>query len=90
MCGESLAPDPGYIGNSFWISEVHGRWFLGAWGGSIFRVDSCQRAIDFSIAWLTHECHKTLSQFSPDFISRFQLTRADDEFESLVSIDPPS
>ena len=72
----------GYTGNSFWFAERDGRWFLGAWGGLLYRVPDVNAASTIATTWLAQDHTKTASDVPDDIKSQFQLAEADDsEFD---------
>jgi hypothetical protein len=87
ICGETRHPESGYTGNSFWVTCVGAKWYIGAWGGSVYRARDVNTVVDFSIAWLKYESHRTMADFDVEFVSRFGLQNADGEFDKLVGAD---
>ena len=72
----------GYTGNSFWFAERDGRWFLGAWGGWLYRVADVDTTCSIAIAWLSANHTKTASDVPDDIKTQFGLTLAEDsEFD---------
>lgn len=69
----------GLTGNSFWLAERHGKWFLGTWGGFLYHVDGVERACAVSVAWLRKNSGKTVSDIDPDLKTQFALVPADDD-----------
>ena len=42
----------GLTGNSFWIATRTGTWYLGTWGGHIYRIPDAGRVPGLCIGWL--------------------------------------
>ena len=75
----------GWIGGkSFWVTNHFGVWYLGTWGGTVYRMPDSDRVATFCVAWLRNR--KTLgSDFSPEFKTTFGLIEVpDEEFSRLV------
>lgn len=68
----------GYTGNSFWFAERDGRWFLGAWGGKLYRVPDANTASIIATAWLAQNYTETVADVPDEIKSQFQLVEADD------------
>lgn len=69
----------GLTGNSFWLAERNGRWFLGTWGGLLYRIPSSVSAAKVSIAWLRQQSTQTVSDIPEELKSEFSLMPADDD-----------
>jgi hypothetical protein len=77
-------PQGGYTGNSFWVTRIKDRWYLGTWGSWIYRLPDNCRVADFCIAWLSHKPTPTTADFDADFVDRFGLIPATDDFDKVV------
>ena len=51
ICSECRS-DGRLTGNSFWVSRRPSGWYLGTWGGSIYRLPDEGRIADLCISWL--------------------------------------
>lgn len=72
----------GLSGNSFWIAERNGRWFLGTWGGMLYHLHDAQCASAIAVAWLSKNRSKTVSDVDAALKAEFGLVAAtDDDFE---------
>ncbi|MCA9102410.1 MAG: hypothetical protein KDA63_14715 [Planctomycetales bacterium] len=72
----------GLSGNSFWLAERGGKWFLGTWGGLLYHVKDAEFASTVAIAWLRKNSSKTVSDIDVELKTRFSLLPAnDDEFD---------
>ncbi len=86
ICGKRRDPLPGFTGNSFWVSFMGSDWYLGTWGGTIYRTPNESDVISFSIAWLTHQPDITAADFDLDFSKRYNLVVVEDEdFDHAIS-----
>jgi hypothetical protein len=84
VCSQRL-PGPHYTGNSFWVSAIGKQWYAGAWGGSIYRVNSEDALIGFAIEWLTVEPNRTVWDFSPEVREKHLLEPVSDyQFKSAI------
>jgi len=71
-------------GNSFWVTKLSADWYLGTWGGMIYRISDPNRIAEFCIAWLKREPTLT-SDFSPEIKDAFGLIRtSDEEFDRVA------
>jgi len=75
----------GYTGNSFWFAERDGRWFLGAWGGWLYRVPDIETACSIATTWLSQNHTKTAADVPDAIKTKFELILADDS-----EFDPPA
>src|SRR5262245_11242795 len=57
--------DPcGYLtGNSFWVSRLSSGWYLGVWGGNIYRLSEECRLAELCITWLSRVPNDTRYDF---------------------------
>src|SRR3954470_6568987 len=62
VCSKFI-PGYGYTGNSFWVSYLNNDWYLGTWGGWVYRLPETDRIAELCIEWLTRETEKTLGDF---------------------------
>ncbi len=49
----------GLSGNSFWLARRESGWFLGVWGGQLYRVPKDRPVADLCLAWLREAPHTT-------------------------------
>ena len=68
----------GYTGNSFWFAERDGRWFLGAWGGLLYRISDVETACSIATEWLSANHTTTVTDVPDDIKTQFGLRLADD------------
>jgi 2-phospho-L-lactate guanylyltransferase (CobY/MobA/RfbA family) len=80
VCVAKRREGGGYCGNSFWIAERNGRWFLGAWGDFIYRLADVDTATDLAVTWLTANRDKMCFDIGSELKERFSLAIANDEF----------
>lgn len=65
----------GLTGNSFWIFVSSGKWFLGTWGGLVYRVPSNVRVADVCISWLRINPNRTVSDIDGGVREAYGLER---------------
>lgn len=65
--------DGGLTGNSFWVSRRPGGWYLGVWGGSIYRMPDEGRLAELCIAWLSREPNRARADFDDRLKLEFGL-----------------
>ena len=86
ICGGRRLPGGNQIGGrTFWVTAVLDAWFVGAWGGYVYRVSGVDRLVDFGIAWLRREPLKLPGDFDEDLKQAFKLVPADDEFYEMLN-----
>jgi hypothetical protein len=74
----------GLTGNSFWIAERDGRWFLGTWGGTLYRIVDADSAADVAVEWLQINRHKTAYDVPDEIRVKHDLHLAgDEEFDAV-------
>jgi|SRR6185369_9779063 hypothetical protein len=78
ICASKIRPEGGYTGNSFWIAQRAGGWFLGTWGVHVYRVPKSERVPELCVAWLRRH---------PDGTAADVDSYIRDEFD-LIEIDP--
>lgn len=84
VCSKRL-PDSGYTGNSFWVSELGAEWYVGTWGGAVYRVHGEDALIAFGIEWLTLEPDTTASDVASELRKTYMLEPVNEsEFRSLL------
>lgn len=69
----------GLTGNSFWIAERAGKWFLGTWGGWLYHIADADTAIDIAVEWLRANGHSTASDVPDEMKMKYGLRVADDD-----------
>jgi hypothetical protein len=78
-------PEGGYAGNSFWVSRTNSGWYLGAWGGFVYRLADESRLAELCITWLSRCPDGTGSDFDDVLKAGFGLIAVDDqEFDRNV------
>lgn len=71
-------------GNSFWIAVIKRMWFVGAWGGNIYRIGD--NADQFCVAWLSAATNGTSADFSDAITEEYNLNAVSDtKFDSIVA-----
>ena len=75
----------GLTGNSFWIAERAGRWFVGTWGSYVYEFPDVGRVAEFCITWLS-QMDKTCGNIEEAFRLEFQLAGADEDFAERMFI----
>jgi hypothetical protein len=84
VCSKRL-PGPRYTGNSFWVSGLESEWYVGTWGGAIYRVKTEQSLIEFAIEWLTLEPDVTTWDFGATVREKYMLEPvSDSDFRSAT------
>ncbi|HLX62732.1 MAG TPA: hypothetical protein VKX17_15755 [Planctomycetota bacterium] len=63
----------GYTGNSFWVARLASGWYLGAWGGWIYRMKDEVRMAELCISWLTRVPNETRPDFDKQLKDEFGL-----------------
>ena len=72
-----LRNEGGYTGNSFWISFDDDDWFIGTWGGRIYKIRDSQNIAGMSIEWLSSNPDSTRPDFDKWLADKFELTLID-------------
>jgi hypothetical protein len=69
-------------GNSFWVSHMPDGWFVGTWGGDVYRLPDGTKIAELCIAWLSHAPKGTFAHFDDWVVARFGLIAVpQDDFE---------
>lgn len=68
----------GYTGNSFWICRWNSRWWMGCWGGDVFRVPPEYSARDVVLS-LLRSTDKTVGRFVESVLEQDGMTPESDE-----------
>jgi hypothetical protein len=86
VCADRCRDDgSGLTGNSFWLAESNGKWFLGAWGGQIYRLSGVTAASEIAISWLTLNSVRTDSDVPDELKLQYGLCEvSDDDYDALV------
>src|SRR5436190_12972655 len=70
-------------GNSFWLSQREGLWYLTTWSPVHYRIPADQDVVQLCIACMALGT-SAMSQVSPELIARFKLQDIDDrQYEEL-------
>ena len=69
----------GLTGNSFWIAERDGRWYVGTWAPYVYEFPDAERVAEFCVTWLSHT-DETCGDIEEAVKHKFQLAEVDDEF----------
>ena len=76
-------PDGSLTGNSFWVSRVCSKWYLGTWDGSIYLLPEEDRLLELCISSLSRARDGTRYDFDDRLKREFQLLPvADETFET--------
>ena len=74
----------GFTGNSFWLAERNGAWFLGSWGGLLYRLVDATSTSEIAVAWLRLNSSRTAWDVPDELKLKYNLLVAtDEEFDSL-------
>ncbi|MEN6498675.1 MAG: hypothetical protein ABFD16_30590 [Thermoguttaceae bacterium] len=81
--GQRRDDGTGFTGNSFWLAERNGVWFLGTWGGWLYRLLGMAAASQIAIAWLRLNSSRIASDVPDELKLQYNLSvAADDEFDT--------
>ena len=72
-------------GNSFWVSRMPSGWYLGTWGGYIYRLPDENSLAELCVKWLSRVPNGTRYDFDPWLKDEFRLvavTESDFEIEA--------
>jgi hypothetical protein len=72
-------PGGGYTGNSFWVTQLDNAWYLGTWGGEVYRLPEPERISELCVTWLTREPDETRADFDESLKTDFHLQSVSDE-----------
>jgi len=82
VCSKRRRDGQGYCGNSFWVTQLGGTWYLGTWRGTTYSVKNETTVVAFAADLLSHEPNRALSSFPDEFRRRHMLAPvADSIFE---------
>lgn len=73
VCSKRGAISGALGGNSFWVSRMQDGWYVGTWGGDVFRLPNRARIAELCIDWLSSSPNGTSAHFDEWVISRFGL-----------------
>jgi len=79
VASKCLVPGKALGGNSFWVTNLSGQWYLGTWGCRLYRLPDAGRIAQFCIEWLTRRPSGTSVDFDEEFKPVFGLVPLDDE-----------
>jgi hypothetical protein len=69
----------GFTGNSFWVSRLPNGWYLGTWGGWIYRLPEETRLAELCIGWLSRVPDGTRADFDEWLKAEFALVPVSEE-----------
>ena len=69
----------GLTGNSFWLAERSGKWFLGTWGGWLYQIVDARTVADIAVELLQWDPHTTMSDVPDAMKTKHELRVTDDE-----------
>ena len=83
ICASKIRAEGGYTGNSFWVAERAGAWFLGTLSPHVYRILEPERVPELCIAWLGRHPDGTASDVDSYMREEFGLVEIDpDELSS--------
>ncbi|SRR5258708_8345950 len=86
ICSKRLA-DGRLSGNSFWVSRLPSGWYLGVWGGSLYRIADENKVAELCISWLSREHNGTKWDFDDQVKQDFGLVEVSEkEFDTEAGI----
>lgn len=85
VCSKKRA-DGGLTGNSFWVSRDEGTWYMGTWGGNMYRIPDDTRLAELCISWLSRAPDGTRCDFDDQLKLEFGLVPVD-TFDGLEATD---
>src|SRR5262249_30276885 len=77
ICASKIRPDGGYTGNSFWIAQRAGGWFLGTWGLHLYRIPEAERVAELCVSWLRRQPNVTAWDVDSHIREEFKLVEID-------------
>ena len=84
-CSKQLPGAIGYSGNSFWVTRLSSGWYVGTWGGLLYRLPDASRVASFCIEWLGRQPETVLTDFDDDIKREFSLVPVtEDEFDDIA------
>ena len=90
VCSMELPGGIGYGGNSFWVTRLEGKWYLGTWGGCLYRLPESERIVELCVEWLALVPRSTIADFDADLKSKFGLEEIDEsEFDEAIGRQSP-
>ncbi len=85
VCGEKRSDGHGYTGNSFWVSQIAGDWYLGSWSGREYALPHNANVALFCITVLTRSASKTEWDFDEQLKRDFGIVELEDsDFEQIA------
>lgn len=78
VCASMRRAEGGLTGNSFWIAQRGGDWFLGTWGSHLYRVPEAQRVPELCTAWLRRQSRITASDVDDHIRGDFHLVQIEE------------
>jgi hypothetical protein len=84
VCSKRLS-DLAYGGHSFWVTDLSGDWYVGTWGGLIYRIPEAKRVASLCIEWLSRYPDRIHTDFDDDIKAKFTLVHvSDEEFDAVA------
>lgn len=75
----------GYTGISFWVTKLSAEWYLGTWGGFVYRIQNQNDVAPFCVSWLQCAANGTSSDFDDIIKKKFGLVAVtDEEFDAAI------
>jgi hypothetical protein len=83
---------PGLCGNSFWISEFEGAWYLGHWSSRLYVIPDGERVAEFCLEWFDRVPNKLPGDFDERCKSKYELINVTEESvaDRVWAAEPPS
>src|SRR5690606_35757830 len=78
-------PGDGYTGNSFWLTYLSESFYLGTWGGSLYRLPDGSQISKLCVEWLRHQPKETKADFDDALKTKYGLIETSDfDFDDLA------
>jgi hypothetical protein len=78
-------PGGGYTGNSFWVTKLSAGWYLGTWGGFVYRIQNQDDIARCCVSWLQRAANGTRSDFDDIIKKEFGLAAVTgDDFDAAI------
>jgi hypothetical protein len=78
-------PGGGYTGNSFWVTKLSTGWYLGTWGGFVYRIQNQGDIARCCVSWLQRAPNGTRSDFDETIKKEFGLVAvAAADFDAVI------
>jgi hypothetical protein len=86
VCSQGPPEHPAFNGRSFWVAQVSEAWYVGAWGGYIYRVSDRSKLLPLTRDFLSDG--GSMGDFSADVKQRYDLQPLDEaEIDRILPDD---